>query len=88
MRVPRLKLVAMALLAVLGIVIAASVLAAGGNLPAIFAAPVLLPGFALNVALSGGNIHGIDEGATVFLNIAAWLLLLGVPALVLLRTEP
>ncbi len=87
MSVGRRKILGIGLLVALCIMVVACVFASRNALPPAIAAPFLLPGFAVSLVLSGGNVHSADEGVTVLASIFAWALLFGIPARILLSSD-
>lgn len=85
MSVPKKRRIAAGLLAALVVVICVSVASLKIATLPLPLAMLLVPGEILALALNGGNIHRVDFGTTVALNIAAWSFGLGGAAIVLFR---
>jgi hypothetical protein len=86
-QIRRTRLIGLSLFGVLALAIAASrYTLAHPQIPG-WLASALLPGFFVNLVLTGGALHDVDAGSTAFLNIAVWAFLLGAPAVFLLTVD-
>jgi hypothetical protein len=86
-QIRRIRLIGIGLLAVLSLGVAASLYTLSHPQPPAWLALALLPGMLANLALSGGVVHDVEMDTTVFLNIAAWALLLGAPGIFCLTVD-